>query len=282
MNTFIKENSKLIDIQSKLARDNLTLMVDYLCSSIIPDKLPSLNKLGSVTMQECHEHISKFLYTDENAILTNNILQKRTRISDYDCIDGFSSIYDLQREILIEVDSKRFFESVAVLEHEMIHILASLNNNNPEEQYNEILSIFGEFLSLELLAKKYNNNDIYMNNLITRCVKRMSARVYGRDFEDEAIENQPDYMKKVYLSAYDYMLGFVYAIRLLDLYHQEPNKILTDFNSVLAGEKPVKALLSEHHISLEDKDTVDSFIQMVDLYRKCVDIKYDTSVHRVK
>lgn len=232
-------------------------------------------------MQECHEYISKFLYTNENAILANDILQKRSRISDYDCVDGFSSIYDLKRENLIEVDSKHFFESVAALEHEMIHILPAINNNNPEEQYNEVLSIFGEFLSLELLSEKYNNNDIYINNLITRCVKRMSYRVYGRDFEDEAIKSQPDYMKKIYLSSYDYMLGFVYAIRLLDLYHQDPNKIFKDFNLVLAGKMPVKALLSEHHISLEDKNTIDSFIKMVDSYREFVNMKYGTSVHRV-
>ena len=201
MDTFIKENAKLIDIQSKQARDNLTLMVDYLCSSIVPNELPPLNKLSSENMLECHHYLSKFLFTDKNAMLANDILQKRTNISDYDSIDGFSSIYDLNRKNLIDAYSKRFFESVAALEHEIIHILPALNNNNPEEQYNEVLSIFGAFLSLELLSKKYNNSDIYTNNLINRCIKKMSYRVYGSDFEDEIIANQPDYIKKIYLSA---------------------------------------------------------------------------------
>ena len=282
MDKYIRSNPKLIDIQSKQARDNLTLMVDYLCSSIVPNELPPLNKLSNVTMEECHDYLSKFLYTKENAILINELLHKRTNIDDYECIDGFSSIYDLNREKLIDLSSKKYFESVAALEHENIHILPALNNNNHEEQYNEILSIFGEFLSLKILSEKYNNNAIYINNLITRCVRRMSYRVRGRDFEDEVIENQSDYMKKLYLSAYDYMLGFIYATRLLDLYHQEPNKIIADFNSVLAGEKTVKALLFEQHISLEDIDTVVSFIKLIDLYRECVDKKYGTSVHRVK
>lgn len=282
MDKFIKSNPKLIDIQSKQARYNLNIMVDYLCSSIVPDKLPSLNKLNNVTMEECHNYISKFLYTQENAILANDILHKRTNINDYNCIDGFSSIYDLNQENLIYLSSKKYFESVAALEHENIHIIPALNNNNPEEQYNEILSIFGEFLSLKLLSEKYNKNDIYINNLITRCVRRMSYRVHGSDFEDEVIGNQSEYMKKNYLSAYDYMLGFIYATRLLDLYHQNSNKIIADFNLVLAGEKNIKALLSEHHISLEDMDTVVSFTKLVDTYRECVERKYGTSVHRVK
>ena len=267
MDKFIKENSKLIDIQSKEARDNLTLLVDYLCSSIVPDKLPPLNKLSNVNMLDCHNYVSKFLYTKENALRANEILQKRTKIFDYDYIDGFSSIYDLNRENLIDLNSKRFFESVAALEHELIHILPALKNNNPEEQYNEFLSIFGEFLSLELLSEKYSNKDIYVRNLINRCIKRMSYRIYGSDFEDEAIGNQPDYIKKIYLSSYDYMLGFIYAVRLLDIYHQDQNRIITHFNLVLEGKMSVKELLSQYHISLEDKEIVDSFIKFVDSYR---------------
>ena len=282
MDKFIKEHPKLIDIQSKQARDNLTLMVDYLCSSIVPDKLPPLNKLGNESMLECHMYLIEFLYTKENALWASEILQKRTKIFDYDYIDGFSSIYDLNRDYLIDLYSKRFFESVAALEHELIHILPALKNNNPEEQYNEILSIFGEFLSLELLSEKYNNKDIYVNNLINRCIKRMSYRVYGRDFEDETIEGISDFLQKHCLSFYDYMLGFIYAIRLLDLYHQDHNKIITDFNLVLEGKKTVKALLTKYNISLEDKETMDSFIKFVDSYREWVDIKYGSFVHRVK
>lgn len=282
MDKFIKEHSKLIDIQSKQARDNLTLMVDYLCSSIVPDKLPTLNKLVNENMIECHKYVANFLYNQDNAKRINDILQNNTEINDYDCIDGFSSIYDLNCEKLVKLDSKRFFESVVALEHEMIHILPALNNNNPEEQYNEILSIFGEFLSLELLSNKYNNKDIYIDNLITRCIKRMSFRVYGSDFEDEAIENQPDYIKKIYLSSYDYMLGFIYAVRLFDLYHQDRGNIIAGFNLVLAGKKSVRTLLYEYHISLEDKETIDSFIKFVDSYREWVDKKYGSFVHRVK
>lgn len=282
MDTFIKENSRLIDIQSKNARDNLNLMVDYLCSSIVPDKLPPLNKLGSVTMQECHDYVSKILYSDENRTLTNIVLQKHSKILASDYIDGFSAIYDLNREDLIELSSKDFFESVACLEHEIIHILLALNKNNPEVQYNEFLSIFGEFLTLELLSEKYNNSDIYINHLIDRCIKRMSFRVYGRDFEDEKIKEKSDYVKNINFSSYDYMIGFIFAIRLLELYHQDHNKVFIDFNLVLSGKKDIKSLLSKYQISLEDLSTIDSFIKMVDSYREFVDVRYGASVHMVK
>jgi len=281
MDTFIKANSRLIDIQSVKARNNLDLMVDYLCSSIVPDEQPSLNRLRRVTMQECHDYVSRILYSDENCILANTILQNRSEISNSYCLDGFSRTYDLSNEVLVQVSSNRFFQSVAVLEHEIIHILLALNKNNPEVQYNEFLSIFGEFLTLELLSKKYNNPNIYINHLINRCIKRMSFRVYGKDFLDAAIENQPDNIKNYFFTSYDYMIGFIYAIRLLDLYHQNPHKILIDFNLVLSGKKSVKALLLEYNISLEDSNTLNSFIKMVDSYREFVNIKYGESVHRV-
>ncbi len=282
MDTFIKANSRLADINTKKARENLNLMVDYLCSSLAPDKLPPLNELGSLTILECHASISNVLYTEENAILANNILKNRSNISDTNCIDGFSAIYDLNRKDLIEVSSKRFFESVAVLEHEMIHILQALNNNNPEVQYNEFLSIFGELLTLKLLSEKYNNSDIYINSLIKRCIKRMSYRIYGSYFEDEEILTCSDGMKKIYYSAYDYMIGFIFAIRLFELYHQAPDRIIKDFNLILAGKKTVKTLLSEYHISLEESETLNSFIKMIDSYRDFVQIKFGTSVHKVK
>lgn len=283
MDTFIKTNSMLIDIQTKVTRDNFDRMVDYLYSSIIPDEVPSLNKLGRVTFQDCHRYVAEFLYTKKNAAVASYVLQRRSEIGGgYDDKYGHAAIYELNREYLVEVDSDRFFQSVAIFEHEAIHILQALTNNNPEKQYLEILSIFGELLSLEKLSEKYNNNDIYINRLIARCLNIISCGVNVRNFEDEEIENQPDWIKDALLSLYTYVLGFIYAIRLLDLYHQDNNKIFEDFNLVLAGEKPIKALLSEYHISLEDNDTVHSFFKMVDSYREYVATKYGTSVHRVK
>ena len=282
MDTFIRSNPKLIDIYSKEARNNLNVMVDYLCSTTAPNTLPSLIKFNGTNLQECHEYISKILYTTENNNLVNYVLKNRAKISNGDFIDGFAAIYDLKREHLIEVSTNRFFASVSSLEHELIHILMAINNNNPEKQYNEVLSVFGELITADLLSQKYNNRDIYINHLIVKCVNRMSYRVYGSYFEDEEREKQSNFLKAQFLSGYDYMLGFIYAIRLLDFYYQDSKKTLKDFNLILSGKKTVKELLTQYHISLEDKETIHSFFRIVDLYQNYVNVKYGEEVHYTK
>ena len=177
----------------------------------------------------------------------------------------------------MEFDSRKYFVSVAVLEHELTHIIQAINNNNPKKQYNEVLSFFVEFLSLELLSLKYNNPDIYKNAIINRFVNRMSYIVYVSDYEYETFDKKSDYIKEMYIGLYPYMLGFIYAIRLLDLYHLSPIEIIEKFNMVLSGKKTIDELLSDYHISLEDKSTILSFKNSCDIYRDFVMEKHDES-----
>lgn len=279
MDTYIKSNSSLIDIHSEQARNNFNSIVEYLKSSMIPDHIPSVNMLGNVTLLEGHNYVASKMYRGDVAILVNNVLQNRTKISNLDNLNGISYIYELDRDTLVEVESNRFFESIAILEHELIHIVQALNNNIPEDQYMEYLSIFGELLTLTLLSERYSNPDIYINSLIRRCVYRISCRVYVSDFEDESLQKQREGILDSNLKLYNYMIGFIYAVRLLELYYLDPDKVLTDFNLILAGKKKVKELLTEYHISLEDEETINSFMQMIDSYQDFVEMKCGSSVH---
>lgn len=214
----------------------------------------------------------------ENLKKAKDIIKYRSTIKDSEVIDGFAKIYELNNEkiLLMEIDGS--FVSIAATVHELTHLLQAINENNPSKKYNEILSIFSEFVVLDYLSSKFNNYDIFDNHLINRLVNRMSYRVYS----EQLFSDDPKWLKDIYFSAYTYFLGTIYAIRLFDLYKKGDFTILSTFNSVLAGEINVDQMLEKYDINMSNQDTVTSFINCCDYYRKIVDDRYGNNVHYVK
>jgi len=257
-------------------------MIDYLCSSPVPNKRPSRKTIKWFTLEECHHYVSYHLYTKENRELVEEILKNRSEILDGDMVNGFSYIYELNKDIILTVESRKYCESVGCLEHELIHLLQAINDNNPKKQYNEFLSFFGEFVTMKKLSELFGNIEIFEYAMLNRLVNRMIYRVYVKDFLDEEIEENINFLPTL-SKLYDYMLGFIYAVELFSLYQVDNDRILKDFNLVLSGKKNVESLLREYHISLEDTNTVENFIKVVNSYRKFVKIKYEKSeFHYVK
>lgn len=283
MQKIIESNSLLEDIVSKKARNNFDSMVSYLCSKLVFKNYEDKIALVNNTLEENHQYVASILYSEENQQLIGKILRERTEINDGGMVDGYSWIYDLNRPILVEVDSRRFFESVAALEHELIHVVSALNGNNPKTQYNEVLSFFGEFVVLDILSQREGNPDIYNNAMINRTVMRMSYRVFAKNFEDKSLKKSSEFSRKNLFAAYPYMLGFIYAIRLLDIYRLCPEELLEKFNKVLSGEITIDTLLNYYNISLEDESTYLSFIGFCDEYESVVLEKHDkTDLHYVR
>lgn len=223
MDRFIQKTNKLQDIKTKNARENLNEMVYYLCSALVPNKMPPHIKLiKDLTLETCHQEIASILYSNENIKLADLLLRSRAKIKDGDFVDGFAAIYDLKREILLELDTRKYFISVGALEHELIHLLQAINKNNPEPQYNEVLSFFGEIVTMFYLSLKYQKEDIFNNFILFRMINRMSYRVFGHCFEDAFIASHSEFINKTNLSLYEHMLGFIYAVQLFTFYKKIP------------------------------------------------------------
>lgn len=281
MDREISNNPLLDDIRTSKARYNFDTMINYLCSKPIPLELEEMLLLDGGTLEQNHELVASILYTKENHELANYILKYRSEIDDFDStIDGFSYIYKLDSPILLTLDSRKYFQSVGSLEHELIHLIQAVNNNNPSPQHVEILSIFGSMLTLEILSEKYDNLDIYRNATINGFVSRVSRRVYTCELEEDSLKEQSDIIREFRFGVYPYMIGFMYALRLLDLYHSYPQEILANFNCVLSGKKNVDKILEEYHISLEDEATIESFKKMCDLYEQFVLSKHNEAETR--
>lgn len=87
----------------------------------------------------------------------------------------------------------------------------------------------------------------------------MEYRVYSKYFNDEYINSFFSFLNNTNRNSYKYMLGFIYAIRLFDLYQNIGEEILIKFNKTLRGKKSFEDLLKEYNISLENEETVNSF-----------------------
>ena len=264
MYKIIENDSFFDDIKSQEARDNFDCLVDYLCSSLVPNgNIRSIDNriiledeiLIDGDYNSEHSSFANDFYSSQNLKLVNEILQNRTTYNNIDCcdpylIDGYSDIYELDKEKILKLGTMRFYYSVAVMEHELIHILMAINNNNPQPQHTEILSIFVELLS---------------------------------QFSDECIKENGNFIYQFQRNSYPYMLGLIYASRLLNIYHNDKKNVLSKINDVLSGKSSVEELLNDYNISLTDNNTCRDFIHLCDEYRNIVENRYSPSeLHRVK
>ncbi len=282
MDIFIRDNIKFHDILSKEARDNFDFLVDYLCSTFTFKKRLPNKKIKWFSFLDAHNYVSYYLYTKENRDLVNAIIKDRSEIFDKEVVNGFSYIYDLDREIILTLESKKYGESIGCLEHELVHLLQAINHNYPPKQYNELLSFFGELVTMEQLSVLFGNIDIFNAAIFNRLVNRVTYYVYGKEFLDEEIKKNLDLLPRL-SQAYDYMLGFIYATQLFSCYQKDKDKVLNDFNLVLSGRKTVIDLLKDYHISLEDVSTIENFKKVIDNYCDFVKMEDDESqVHYVK
>ena len=84
-------------------------------------------------------------------------------------------------------------------------------------------------------------------------------------------------------NGYPYIIGFIYAIRLLNIYQKNEKELLTNINEVLNGNINIENLLNKYNISLTDENTCSDFINMCDNYKNIIENRYiDSQPHSIK
>lgn len=274
------------DISNLQARENYDKMVDYLVS------LPVYNYQDYVSFTSLEKNIKckkglfplllddsmNYIFFDENLKKAKHIINNKISFEDSKIINGFAKIYDLNSEVLLSMKIDNSFVSIAAIIHELTHLIQAINKNNPTKRYNEILSIFSEFVILDYLSSKFDNPDIFDNHLINRIINRMSYRVYS----NQLLHNESKLLENIYLSCYTYFIGMIYAIRLFTLYKNGDLTILSNFNNVLNGNITIDKLLEKYCINMSNQDTINSFTSWCDYYQEIVTDRYGSNVHYVK
>ena len=154
------------------------------------------------------------------------------------------------------------------------HYNAHLNNLN----YKELLSIVVEYIVCYELGKNIED-DLSVKQRVNRlwvCQQNLQ--------ESESIKTilpfilpilQPHYqVYKDYIihNGYKYIIGDVYARRLLDMYKDDPATLLKLVSGIINGDQQVKDLIKYYKLSLTDKPTIygyyDSMEETVSLSKK--------------
>lgn len=282
MSEINNETFSLVDIEDKKSRENFDLLVNYLCSKPIynydiskvdRNKPEPEIKLKRDNFYDLLNDIAKILYNKENFNTVIYIINERSDIKPADYYYGFAKIYDLDEPILLNIGGMDTYASVSVTIHELTHIIAALNNNNPSKQYNEFLSIFSELLAIDYFSQIKENEDIFTNHLFNKLINRMSKRIYSNNLYLE--DNSLSWLLKMYQSNYTYFIGLIYALRLFELYKNDKETILCDFNNILLSKYTVKELLDKYNINLNNEDTINCFKNNCDFYEQKILEKYE-------
>ena len=275
------------DIKSSEQKNNFDLLVNYLCSKPVYNYEKLVNrqepekevKISTNSFFDKLYEVLKLFLDDDNYNATMDIINNRSEFKDSNYFDGFARIYDLQTNPILKIEGMHTYAAVSGTVHELMHLLQAFSNNNPPKQYNEVLSIFLELVVLDYFSRKNNNKDIFNNHLINRVINRMSNRVYTDYFFDDNYS----VFKNMLESKYTYFLGFIYALRMYDLYKDRPSLILEQINLMLKSKNTLKIFLDNYQINLSNFDTLNSFYNICDKYEELVYEKYGSNnIHFVK
>ena len=136
MDVIINTEPLFEDIRDSKARKKFDEMVGYFCCKLFSESRPKMIKIPAGSFEENNEYVANILYSKDNRILANDILKNRSEIIDNEddelIVDRDAMIYELSSEKILRLYSAKYFESVSVCEHELIHLLQAINDNNPK------------------------------------------------------------------------------------------------------------------------------------------------------
>ncbi len=127
--------------------------------------------------------------------------------------------------------------------HEITHTQL-ITYKNIEEYYNgEVLPIF-----MELIHGYYNNTDQLLYRL-----KFLNIYIdsYMNGDKEEAKEE-----------AMKYIVSTLKAIKLLDLYKNNSNELISDLNKVFSYDITLEQVFNKYQISLDDKPSLDKMLKL--------------------
>lgn len=283
-----KINSQFEELKFSKSQTNFDRLCRRLTNIDIP--LPALLPYQTLTLEEIKQNVRDILnqlfdnqYKDEIEESLNSIVLEPIE-NPLDAI--LEEKYNREQLIgkKIHISDKLSTIEIIALAHEIIHALlakynaqhynAHLNNLN----YKELLSIVVEYIVCYELGKNIED-DLSVKQRVNRlwvCQQNLQ--------ESENIKTilpfippilQPHYqVYKDYImhNGYKYIIGDVYARRLLDMYKDDPATLLKLVSGIINGDQQVKDLIKYYRLSLTDKPTIygyyDSMEETVSLSKK--------------
>ena len=242
---FFNKNDYLWKHFQKL--ETLTNIYSYFDPVLKKDK-KSNDELLTISHDFYKEMFTKEYYKLFMSLYNNkqNIIKFAKRKND-SMFHGFTYPFITSNDVFIEVFKKDTIDDIFVLNHEFMHAIAFLMNNNVcnygKSLYDEIHTIFAE-----LLTKDYINNDeailanllnynsiVYHNQSVNSfinliCYEKTTKKIKNR-YQllkyAELLSLDYDLLKEFFITnAENNSLGYMYAVELYNIYIKDKEKAL--------------------------------------------------------
>ena len=157
------------------------------------------------------------------------------------------------------------------LVHENTHIL--FNNPAPSKgfhiHYNELLPILMELMAASRFEKTLNDPNLlklYLDIRIRTLRSHLEEYYKGLALRQAGTKDLVPFEYAIHVS-YSYIIATFYAIRLFELYKEDPVRMEKWVKSAITHQETVENLLDEAHVSLTDKDTIKANEKVLKMYQ---------------
>lgn len=237
-----------------------------------------------LTLKDFKEHILEIL----TKILGDNYYQKIKQIpmvleQKPMLMDGSLEVKNKNGKMVktLKINNELYPLTVAVTNHEVLHLfieelIEAGKNVIKNVHYNELPSILIEYITIRELERLYPGNRILEQHLMHRFNHDVAIQTNESVFLLPFKDQDDDYSKKRYReikeftdhNKYGYIISNIYALRLIETYDNDEEKIKYFYKELLSANKNIIQLLKEFNLSLNSKDTINPYIKKLEFFEQ--------------
>ena len=271
-------NNTFDELQFSKGQVSYGRLCKRLASITLPD--PSLLPYQTLSLEELKRYIEEILnklfdnaYKDEITTLNNTLILEPIS-NPFDAVLDETYEYDKLLKQKIHISNKLASVQVAVTAHEIVHALLSkyygeeYNKHLNNIHYKELLSIIMEYIVCFELSKILKEEDLILKHKLTRL---HANHLHAKEKDDAAnlarLMPTPSYrLYEEYTqhTGYGVIISDLYATRLLDLYKDDPIKLISMVKGVIDGDTQIKELIKHYNLSFTDKPTTCGYYEKME------------------
>lgn len=278
------------ELQFSKGNRNYSRILKKLEEITLPD--PSVFQYSNLTLEELKALLTEIMvkilgenYSNEIKGLNNMLYPTRTS-------EMFDSI--LEEEIVgndfvpkrIHINRQLATIQVASTGHEYIHaLLAKYKGHNFNKvlsniHYNELLSIITEYLIVYELSVILKDESLKEKHSVIRAkhdkdqatehnaTEKLKGQITKVKLDRMTLDQLRLYFDYESHNSFGYIISDIYARRLLTLYQDDPQVLLSIIRHIISGEKSIKDLIKYYDLSLTNIPTIETFNQEIGRIKK--------------
>lgn len=152
--------------------------------------------------------------------------------------------------------------------HEFSHARV-IGNQNQDLEKVEVLPILNEIISVsmldELLKTKYIEGE-FIDVLMELKDDFRAYFLVLKMLEDSKYEKYYNTNLNNAVSDVEYILGRIYALRLFEIYKQDPKEMLKSIKEVLTGKEDITKILNDYEINIDKRKTIEPTLSLIKKY----------------